>query len=243
LSIAGLRVLVTGGAGGIGSVLTRSLVDSGADVAVADLLGASASSLPPVVRSFALDVTDAAAVKDRVTDVVEHLGGIDALVHVAGTTGDVPFLEIEDDEWRRVLTVNLEGAFLVGREVARHMVARGIRGSMTFVTSQLAQQPLERKVHYTTSKAGLEGLVRGMALELGAFGIRVNALAPGFTATRRALERIEGREELREWTLDHIPLARFADPEDLAPATLLLVQPESYITGTTVTVDGGYLLR
>ena len=243
MSIAGLRVLVAGGAGGIGSVLTRALFDSGAETAVADLSEPSAASLPLGVRSFTLDVTDSAAVKDQVADVVEHLGGIDALVHVAGTTGDVPFLEIEDDEWRRVLAVNLDGAFLVAREVARHMFAREIGGSMTFVTSQLAQRPLERKVHYTTSKAGLEGLVRGMALELGPFGIRVSALAPGFTSTRRALERIEGREELREWTLNHIPLARFADPEDMAPAMLLLLEPDSYITGTTVTVDGGYLLR
>lgn len=242
LSVQGLRVLVTGGAGGIGSALTRALVDAGAQVAVADLPGVSVASLPSGVLSCALDVTDSGLVRDCVVDTADRLGGIDALVHVAGTTGDLPFLEIDDEEWRRVLAVNLEGAFLVGREVARHMVASQIRGSMTFVTSQLAERPLVRKVHYTTSKAGLWGLVRGMALELGPFGIRVNALAPGFTTTERALGRLEGREDLRQWTLGHIPLGRFANPLDLAPATLLLVEPDSYITGTTLTVDGGYLL-
>lgn len=171
-------------------------------------------------------------------------GGLDALVHVPAVTGMVPFLEIDAGEWRRVLSVNLDGPFLVGRAVAAHLVEQGSGGSLTFVTSQLARRPLAGKAHYVASKAGLEALVRAMALELSEFGIRVNALAPGATATRMALDRLELSDEAMDWTLGHIPLGRLADPEEMAPAALLLVGTGArYMTGTTITVDGGNLLR
>jgi NAD(P)-dependent dehydrogenase (short-subunit alcohol dehydrogenase family) len=191
-----------------------------------------------------MDVTVADSVTEGVRSAIAVHGGLDALLHVSGVTGTVPFLDIDANEWRRVLSVNLDGPFLVGRAVAAHLVEQGSGGSLTFVTSQLARRPIAGKAHYVASKAGLEALVRSMALELSPGGIRVNALAPGVTSTRMALDRLERSDTAMGWTLEHIPLGRLADPADLAPAALLLVGTGGrYMTGTTITVDGGYLIR
>ena len=237
----GLRVLVTGAAGGIGGAICAALIEDGAHVIASDRTDLVARlGVPSVV----MDVVEPGSVEEGVRAAIAVHGGLDALVHVPAVTGMVPFLEIDANEWRRVLTVNLDGPFLVGRAVAAHLVEQGSGGSLTFVTSQLARRPLAGKAHYVASKAGLEALVRAMALELSEFGIRVNALAPGVTATRMALDRLELSDEAMDWTLGHIPLGRLADPEEMAPAALLLVGTGArYITGTTITVDGGYLLR
>lgn len=237
----GLRVLVTGAAGGIGGAICAALIEDGAHVIASDRTDSVARlGVPSVV----MDVVEPGSVEEGVRAAIAVYGGLDALVHVPAVTGMVPFLEIDADEWRRVLTVNLDGPFLVGRAIAAHLVEQGSGGSLTFVTSQLARRPLAGKAHYVASKAGLEALVRAMALELSEFGIRVNALAPGVTATRMALDRLELSDEAMDWTLGHIPLGRLADPEEMAPAALLLVGTGArYMTGTTITVDGGYLLR
>lgn len=237
----GLRVLVTGAAGGIGGAICAALIEDGAHVIASDRTDSVARlGVPSVV----MDVVEPGSVEEGVRAAIAVHGGLDALVHVPAVTGMVPFLEIDADEWRRVLTVNLDGPFLVGRAIAAHLVEQGSGGSLTFVTSQLARRPLAGKAHYVASKAGLEALVRAMALELSEFGIRVNALAPGVTATRMALDRLELSDEAMDWTLGHIPLGRLADPEEMAPAALLLVGTGArYMTGTTITVDGGYLLR
>lgn len=237
----GLRVLVTGAAGGIGGAICAALIEDGAHVIASDRTDLVARlGVPSVV----MDVVEPGSVEEGVGAAIAVHGGLDALVHVPAVTGMVPFLEIDAGEWRRVLSVNLDGPFLVGRAVAAHLVEQRSGGSLTFVTSQLARRPLAGKAHYVASKAGLEALVRAMALELSEFGIRVNALAPGATATRMALDRLELSDEAMDWTLGHIPLGRLADPEEMAPAALLLVGTGArYMTGTTITVDGGYLLR
>jgi len=242
-STEGLRVLVTGAAGGIGRAVCHALVEDGARVIASDGPSTAAALDGLGVPSVVMDVADPGSVEDGVRAAIAVHGGLDALLHVAGVTGGVPFLDIDVHEWRRVLSVNLEGPFLVGRAVAAHLVDQGSGGSLTFVTSQLARRPLTGKAHYVASKAGLEALVRAMALELSPHGIRVNALAPGVTSTRMALDRLERSESAMEWTLEHIPLGRLADPTDLAPAALLLVGDGGrYMTGTTITVDGGYLV-
>jgi len=241
---AGMRVLLTGAAGGIGRAMCEALIVDGAQVIASDGPSAApaldALGLPSVV----MDVTVADSVTEGVRSAIAVHGGLDALLHVSGVTGTVPFLDIDANEWRRVLSVNLDGPFLVGRAVAAHLVEQGSGGSLTFVTSQLARRPIAGKAHYVASKAGLEALVRSMALELSPGGIRVNALAPGVTSTRMALDRLERSDTAMGWTLEHIPLGRLADPADLAPAALLLVGTGGrYMTGTTITVDGGYLIR
>jgi NAD(P)-dependent dehydrogenase (short-subunit alcohol dehydrogenase family) len=243
-STRGLRVLVVGSDGGIGRALVAGLLADGARVVLADLDASSTSSGAPDAPAVPMDVTRPDSVRSGVEAAVAVYGGLDALLHVSGVTGNVPFLELDLDEWRRVLAVNLDGPFLVGRAVTEQLVAQGTGGSLTFVTSQLAGRPFPGKTHYAASKAGLETLVRGMAVELSPHGIRVNALAPGVTATRMALDRLERSEAAMEWTLGHIPLGRLADPQELvAPALLLVGTGGRYITGTTITVDGGYLLR
>jgi NAD(P)-dependent dehydrogenase (short-subunit alcohol dehydrogenase family) len=191
-----------------------------------------------------MDVADPESVAAGVAEAAAVHGGLDALVHVAGVTGNVPFLDIDIEEWHRVLSVNLDGPFLVGRAVAAQLVQQGSGGSLTFVTSQLAARPLAGKSHYVTSKAGLEALVRSMALELAEHGVRVNALAPGVFATRMALDRLEASSEVMDRTLAQIPVGRLGTPSELVAATLLLAgSGGSYLTGTTITVDGGYLVR
>lgn len=241
---AGMRILLTGAAGGIGRAMHEALRADGAQVVASDAPAAAAALETLGAPSVVMDVADPDSVSDGVRAAIAVHGGLDALLHVPGVTGTVPLLDIDAQEWRRVLSVNLDGPFLVGRAVAAHLVEQGTGGSLTFVTSQLAHRPLTGKAHYVASKAGLEALVRAMALELAPHGVRVNALAPGVTSTRMALDRLERSDVAMEWTLGHIPLGRLADPADIAPAALLLVGSGGrYMTGTTVTVDGGYLLR
>lgn len=240
---AGLRVLVCGGAGGIGGAIVDGLLGQDARVVVADLGPALDRMSGSVIPRVEMDVADVESVRSGVSAARDVHDGIDAVVHVSGVTGNVPFLDLEPAEWRRVLSVNLDGPYLVGREVATLLAAQGTGGSMTFVTSQLAMRPIAGKSHYVASKSGLEALVRAMALELAPHGIRVNALAPGVTATRMALDRLEASEEAMEWTIGRIPLGRLGRPDELVGAALLLVGRDgSYLTGTTITVDGGYLI-
>lgn len=237
----GLRVRVTGAAGGIGGAICAALIEDGAHVIASDRTDLVARlGVPSVV----MDVVEPGSVKKGVGAAIAVHGGLDALVHVPAVTGMVPFLEIDADEWRRVLAGKLGGLFLVGRADAAHEVEEGSGGSLTFVISQLARRPLAGKAHYVASKAGIEALVRAMALELSEFGIRVNALALGVIATRMALDRLKMSDEVMNWTLGHIPLGCLADAEEIAPAALLLVGTGARrMTRTTIMVDGDYRLR
>jgi NAD(P)-dependent dehydrogenase (short-subunit alcohol dehydrogenase family) len=190
--------------------------------------------------AFAADVSDPARVDAAVGAAEDRWGGIDVLVNCAGIDHDCAFLDLPDEEWERVLRVNLTGAFLMAQRVARVMTRSG-GGSIVHVSSIDAYGADGNQVAYNASKAGMLGLSRTMATELAAHGIRSNVIAPGYTAT--PLTRQYVGEEMYEHMMggfDRIPQRRMATPEEIAAAICFLASPDAAaITGSELTVDGG----
>lgn len=251
MSFVGRRALVTGaGSDGIGRAVARELAQAGADVAVHHLgQGEAAAGLVAEFvglgrRALALeaDFSDLAAARGVVRDAVAGLGGLDILVCTAAVLLRKPALETGDDEFARVLAVNLAASFAVAQAAAREMVTGGW-GRIVMVSSVNQFTPNPGLVAYAASKAGMMQMARVMALELAPSGVTVNLIAPGTIETD--LNRVALAEPgWRAAKLDLIPMRRIGRPEDIAAAALFLAgEGAGYVTGTTITVDGGLELR
>jgi len=250
VDLKGRRAIVTGGGRGIGRAIVLGLARNGADVAViyrqgqeaAETVASEARALG--VRALALqaDASDGAAVQAVVARVVEEFGGVEILVNNAGVLSRVPFLEMPEAEWRRVVGTNLDGTFLMGQAVARQMVAAGVRGAIVNVTSVNQTTVAPNLAHYVVSKAGAHALTRQMAFELAPYGIRVNAVAPGLTETDINRKDLAD-PAFREMRLSRIPMHSMAEPDDHANAVLYLVSDAAkYVTGDFISPDGGSTL-
>ena len=248
---AGRRALVTGaGSDGIGRAVARGLARAGADVAVHHLgqAAAAAGLVAEIVglgrRSLAVeaDFSELAAARGIVRAAVAGLGGVDILVCTAAVLLRKPALETGDEEFARVLGVNLAASFAVAQEAAAEMVGRGW-GRIVMVSSVNQFTPNPGLVADAASKAGMMQMARVMALELAPSGVTVNLIAPGTIETdlnRAAL----AEPGWRAAKLDLIPMRRIGRPEDVAAAALYLCgEGAGYVTGTTITVDGGLELR
>jgi glucose 1-dehydrogenase len=245
--LEGKVALVAGAGGGIGGAGSEGLAREGASVVCADIDAAAAEAVAARIRagggraaSTALDVRDRGAVDAAVATTVRAFGRLDVLLECAGVSHGGTFLDLEHGEWERVIAVNLTGMFHLGQAAARQMVRQGGGGSIINVTSQLAEVARPERAAYIASKGGGRSLTHAMALDLAAHGIRVNAIAPGPTLT--GLTRASYADpERRRATIAQIPLGRLGDPQDLIGAILFLASDESrWMTGSTVTVDGGY---
>ena len=247
--VDGKVALVAGSGGGIGGAGAAGLAREGAALLCADIDAAAAEATAARIRdaggranAFALDVRDRPAVDAAVTAAVSGFGHLDVLLDCAGVSQTASFLDLDPDEWNRVVAVNLTGMFHLGQAAAQQMVRQGSGGSIINVTSQLAEVARPERAAYVASKGGGRSLTQAMALELAPHGIRVNAIAPGPTLT--GLTRASYADpERRRATIAQIPLGRLGEPEDIVGAILFLASDESrWVTGSTVTVDGGYLV-
>jgi 3-oxoacyl-[acyl-carrier protein] reductase len=240
-------VVVTGAARGIGAATAKRFADEGATVAILDLeQGAAAATADglgaPKAIGLACDVADTASVEAAVGAVVEELGKVDVLVNNAGVTRDNLLFKMTDDDWDMVMNVHLRGSFLMSRAVQKHMVAAKYGKILNL--SSVSALGNRGQANYSAAKMGLQGLTRTLALELGPFGVNVNAVAPGFIVTDRtdATARRVGvePEEYRKAAAAANPVRRVGYPEDIAAAAAFLCSDEaSYITGQTLYVDGG----
>ena len=237
--LAGRVAFVTGGASGIGLACARELARRGARVAVAD---ADAGRLGRLARAFGrenlypLDVTDAAAVRAAVRDVVSRLRRVDILVLAAGICRDAVLWKMTDEAWTRVIDVDLSGAAHVLRAAAEAMRRRR-SGRVVLISSINGRRGKFGQSNYAAAKAGLLGLARSAARELGASGVTVNVVEPGFTATPMTAGL---PPEVRARALAETPLGRVGTPEDVAAAVAFLAGPgAAHITGQTLAVDGG----
>ena len=238
--LQGKRVVVTGGTSGIGEATSRRFLDEGARV-VAIAVGereieTAHERIPGLEAALLCDVADETEVDRAFARVDELLGGIDVLVANAGISVRRPFLEIREEDWRRVLDVNLTGVFHCAQRAARRM--HGAGGGvilMTASTNGLVGHPYY--ADYNASKAGVILLARTMALEL-APAIRVNAVCPGYVLTR--MQEAEYTPEMLVATDAKIPLGRHARPEEIAGLFAFLAGDEgAYLTGAVISMDGG----
>ena len=239
------NAVVTGGGSGIGRAIAERLAADGLSVGVLDLNEGSAEEVASAVGGVALggvDVGDRTQVDEAMQRAREELGGpITVLVNNAGVPGFKPFLEITDEAWDEVLRVNLTGAFYCCQAVLPDMVEAGW-GRIVNISSSSAQGGQQYMVHYVSSKAGMIGMTKALALEFGPAGVTVNTIPPGFIDTpmlRGSEERglLGGKVEDHEKTT---PVRRAGQPEDVAAATSFLVSDEaSYVTGQVMGVNGG----
>ena len=238
--LAGKRVLVTGGASGIGEATAARFLEESASVCVLDrdqeALDRVLQEMPGLSAGIAGDVSDLPDVKRGVGEAVDAMGGMDVLINNAGISIRHRFLDIEPEEWQRVLAVNLNGVFFVAQETARHMMAHD--GGVilnTASTNGIMGYPFYSD--YNASKAGVLELTRSMALEL-APKIRVNAVAPGYILT--PMQRAEYTDEMLEDVNRKLPLGRHGDVSEVAAMFAFLSSDEAeYLTGQVFVVDGG----
>jgi NAD(P)-dependent dehydrogenase (short-subunit alcohol dehydrogenase family) len=240
-----MRVLVTGAARGLGRAFALAFAERGDDVACADLDadGAAQTAAEAGGIGVALDVADAASVQAGVAEVADRLGGVDVLVNNAALYAGLhrgPFHEIPDDEWDRVMAVNVRGTWLCARACVEPMRAAG-GGAIVNLASTTALNGSAGFAHYVASKGAVIALTRSMAREVGPLGIRVNAIAPGFTLTDASRSLFAGQDvDPETYALDRGSLKRPAQPDDVVGAALWLAsEGAGYVTGQTIVVDGG----
>jgi NAD(P)-dependent dehydrogenase (short-subunit alcohol dehydrogenase family) len=236
--------LVTGAARGIGLAVAKKFLAEGWRVALLDIDGETlwqsveALAQPGDALGLHCDVADAQAVASAITETERRFGRLDALVNNAGVAVFAPLLETSDDDWNRVLAVNLTGPFLCTKAAAPLMREHG-GGAIVNITSISGLRASTLRTAYGTSKAGLAHLTRQLAVELAALGIRVNGVAPGPVET--AMARQVHTPEIRADYHDAIPLNRYGLEEELAEAVFFLCSERaSYITGQVLAVDGGF---
>lgn len=245
MRLRGKVAVVTGAARGIGLAIARAYVAEGARVALADVLAeevrARAAELGEAAAAFVTDVGDGRAVQALVDGTVARFGRLDVMVANAAVQAEIPFLELTEEEFDRVIRVNLKGVFLCGQAAARHMVRTGTRGAIINLSSVNAVVAHAVLVHYAASKGGVAMLTKGMAVALAPYGIRVNAIGPGTVNTALAANLL-AMPGMKERSLMRTPLGRIAEPEEIARVAVFLASDDaSYVTGTTVYADGGRL--
>jgi 2-deoxy-D-gluconate 3-dehydrogenase len=249
-SLARRRALVTGGATGIGRAIAEAFAASGADVAVtahkrgADDVLAAITALGRKAEAIDADLgsLDEHGAASLIDAVVERLGGIDILVNNAGIIRRADALDHSWSDWRAVMDVNIDAAWLLSQAAGRRMAASG-GGRIVNIASVLSFQGGIRVPAYTAAKHAILGLTRALANEWAAKSVNVNAIAPGYVITEntRALRQDEGR--MRD-LLSRIPAGRFAEPDEIAGAAVFLASPAaSYVNGSVLAVDGAWLAR
>lgn len=247
-ALDGTVAVVTGGGSGLGKAIALALASHGADVAVTELpakvalaqatadearaLGRRAAAIP-------LDVTDLGSIGGLVPAVTAALGRLDVLVNNAGLNIQRHAVDVSEEDWDRVLDVNLKGLFFCSQAAGRHMIANG-GGRIVNIASQMGLVGYWRRAAYCSSKAGVVNLTRVLAIEWAQHGITVNAIAPTFVLTPLTEPMFEDAA-FKADVLGRIPLGRLADPEDVASAAVYLASPAArMVTGQTLAVDGGW---
>jgi len=256
ISLSGKRAIITGGAIGIGFAISCRLAEAGASILIVDANGEKAEQASQKLIGYGYqsnfwqcDVSCEGAVQDMVEAAMKESGGIDILVNGAGIYPRIPLTQMTGDDFERVISVNLKGTFLCGREVSQRMIEQRHGGCIINIASIEAMHPsAEGMLAYDASKAGVLALTKSMALELGRYDIRVNTIAPGAILTENMVSKVsgpptdQGRAQLKAF-MARIPLVRMGEVDDIARVALFLASNlAGYMTGSLIVVDGGYLV-
>lgn len=253
-SIANRVAIVTGGARGIGFAAAQALLDEGARVLICDVdqnvLDEAAQTLARHgdILSIVCDVSSPVQIDAMIAKAAGHWGGIDILVSNAAISDDTPIEDLSDERWREVLAINLDSVLYCARAALPHL-KQSRHASIVNIASVQGLRGQPHAMAYATAKGGVVNLTRCMAVDFGPFGIRANAVAPGYIDTRMALQKQDGTHEHQtEWYQDiyvkhgRMPLRRPGLPDDVAGPILFLAGDASrYVTGHVLVVDGGFM--
>jgi NAD(P)-dependent dehydrogenase (short-subunit alcohol dehydrogenase family) len=242
MKLANQVAIVTGASQGIGHACAKRLVQEGARVMLADIRpeGAEvATELGEHARFFCADVSQKADVDALIAATLAAFGQIDILINNAGVTHAADFLDLTEEDFDRVLRINLKSMFLCSQAAAKEMVKRE-RGCIINMSSVNAELTIPNQVPYVVSKGGVNQLTRVAAIGLAQYGIRVNAIGPGTILTELAKKAVLGSPEARHTILSRTPLGRCGEPEEVASIAAFLASDDaSYMTGQTIYADGG----
>lgn len=238
----GKTALVTGAAGGLGAAVSRMLADEGYKVAMADLPGArldaATAAVGQAARGFGFDVSDSRAAEAAFASVERALGPVDALINNAGVLSNNKAAETTPDEWRKVMSVNLDGAFYLSRQALPEMKKRRYGRIVNTCSLAMKSGGITAGTAYTASKGALAALTFSLAREAAAFGVTVNAIAPAHIRTAMVTEQLT--EDQRQAVLKQIPVGRFCEPEEFAHCVRFFLSPLSgFITGEILDLNGG----
>ncbi len=244
-SVSGQTVLISGGSRGIGLELAGAFSSRGAKVIITgrqeETLSQAAETLSQenfTVTPIVCDVSDEESIRCCVDTVAAEFGRIDTLINVAGVNKRQAAEKFSADEYDFILDINLKGAYLMSVEVGKRMIEQQ-SGAQINIDSLNTYAPLKGVLPYAISKAGMKMMTRGLALEWGRYGIRVNSLAPGFTLTDMT-RKLWSDPKMQKWGRENTPLERLAEVEDMSGAAIFLAsQASAFMTGQTLYVDGG----
>ncbi|CAN0002444.1 unnamed protein product [Phaeothamnion confervicola] len=248
--LGGKVALVTGGNGGIGLGMAQAMAEAGANIVIwgtntekNDAAKSALAGLGVKVLTSKVDVSQEQQVIDAFGQAVKEMGRVDTVIANAGIGFGAPsFMELKIETFRKVMNVNVEGAFFTLREAARHMVAREGGGSMVGVASLAAIEGAARNQAYGASKGALISMIKGISVELARYGVRANAILPGWIATDMT-EASQASQKFNDNVIGRVPIRRWGQPEDFAGVAVYLASDASrYHTGDQFIIDGGYAI-
>ena len=241
--LAGKRALITGGSRGLGFAMAKQFIAYGAEIIITgrnrEQMEEACKALGEKCKGLIFDLQYISQIADFVSTAEKEHGAIDILINNAGIHLKKDALEVSDDEYEEVIRINQQAVFALSRECAKKMVARK-KGVIIMISSMASQYGIPKVIAYTAAKSAVEGMTRGLAVELSPMGIRVNCIAPGFIETDMSAKALNNDKERKQKVLSRTPMGKLGKPEDVAHAAVYLASDAaSYITGVILPVDGG----
>ena len=241
--LAGKRALITGGSRGLGFAMAKQFIAYGAEIIITgrnrEQMEEACKALGEKCKGLIFDLQYISQIADFVSTAEKEHGAIDILINNAGIHLKKDALEVSDDEYGEVIRINQQAVFALSRECAKKMVARK-KGVIIMISSMASQYGIPKVIAYTAAKSAVEGMTRGLAVELSPLGIRVNCIAPGFIETDMSAKALNNDKERKQKVLSRTPMGKLGKPEDVAHAAVYLASDAaSYITGVILPVDGG----
>lgn len=246
-SLSGKTAVVVGGGGVLAGEMALGFAEAGADVVIADINPDNAKREADAIRgtghkslAYAADVTQRADLQGLLEATLRTFGGVDIVLNAAGINSSTPFFEIEDKEWERILDVDLRSVFLSCQIFGKAMVDAAKGGSIINISSASSDPPLSKVFTYSVAKGGVNQITKYLAREFAPYGVRVNAILPGFFPAEQNRKILT--EERIAAIMRHTPMHRFGEPSELVAAALYLASEKasSFVTGSVVRVDGGF---
>lgn len=242
------RVVITGGGSGLGKAMALYAAQEGADIVLADISEAAMESTAAEIRALGrkavcskVDVCDGSSIQQMLDKATAELGGVDALINSAGVFSSIPFLELTEADWDKMLDVNLKGSFLCSQLFIKQLLAQKTGGSLLFISSISGYIGFTKSAHYCASKGAVRQLSKALALEFGPNGIRSNVIAPGTIETPMNAWIMDD-PAMKAQSVGSIPLGRFGKVEEVAAAAIYLISDEaSFCSGSELLVDGGQI--